>query len=93
MWPLIDAYAPGVLAFDFSAVPDIEYSALKVLIEGEERLHERGIELWLVALNPEVLRMVQRSSLGEKLGRERLIFNLQAVVKRYLAREIESGKA
>ncbi len=93
LWPLIDTYAPGVLAFDFSAVPDIEYSAMKMLIEGEERLHERGIELLLVALNPEVLRMVQLSSLGDKLGRERLIFNLQAAVKRYLAREIESGKA
>jgi SulP family sulfate permease len=92
LWPLIDAHAPAVVAFDFSAVPDIEYSALKVLIEGEERLQERGVELWLVALNPEVLRMVQLSSLGEKLGRERLIFNLPTAVERYLAQEIDSGR-
>lgn len=84
LWPLIDAQAPRVVVFDFSAVPDIEYSALKVLAEGEVRLHERGVELWLVALNPEVLRMVQLSSLGQKLGRERLIFNLQTAVERYL---------
>ncbi|MEA3274633.1 MAG: SulP family inorganic anion transporter [Pseudomonadota bacterium] len=69
------------------------YSALKMLIEGEERLHERGVELWLVALNPEVLRMVKLSLLGNKLGRERLIFNLQTAVERYLAREVDSGKA
>ena len=81
---LRSTHTPRVVVFDFSAVPDIEYSALKMLIEGEERLQEHGIELWLVALNPEVLRMVQLSSLGEKLGRERLIFNLQTAVERYL---------
>ena len=44
-----------MLALDFSAVFDIEYSALKMLTEAEERLRERGILLWLVALNPEPL--------------------------------------
>jgi anti-anti-sigma regulatory factor len=83
--PLIDAAEPKVVAMDFSAVPDIEYSALKMLIEGEERLRERGAVLWLVALNPEVLRMVQRSPLGETLGRERMLFNLQIAVERYLS--------
>lgn len=82
-----------MLAFDFSVVPDLEYSALKVLIEAEERMCDRGIELWLVARNPEVLRMVQLSSLGEKLGRERMIFNLQTAVERYLAQEVASGLA
>ncbi len=85
LWPLVDAHAPRVVVFDFNAVPDIEYSALKLLIEAEERLHERDIQLWLVGLNTKVLRMVQLSSLGEKLGRERLIFNLPIAVERYLA--------
>ena len=85
VWPLIDADEPRVLVMDFSAVIDIEYSALKMLVEGEERLRARGIELWLVALNPEVLGMVQRSSLGETLGRERLIFNLPLAVERFRA--------
>jgi hypothetical protein len=78
---------------DFSAVTDIEYSALKMLIEGEERARERGLLLWLVALNPSVLGMVQRSSLGDTLGRERLLFNLQSAVERYLAQaEVQKGK-
>jgi sulfate permease, SulP family len=85
VWPLIDADEPRVLVMDFSAVIDIEYSALKMLVEGEERLRARGIELWLVALNPEVLGMVQRSSLGETLGRERLLFNLPLAVERFRA--------
>lgn len=83
--PLIDAARPKVVAMDFSAVPDIEYSALKMLTEGEARLRERGALLWLVALNPEVLRMVQRSPLGETLGRERMLFNMQMAVERYAA--------
>ena len=62
---LAEAAGPRVLALDLSAVSDIEYSALKMLVEGEERLRERGILLWLVAVNPGALGMIQRSSLGE----------------------------
>jgi high affinity sulfate transporter 1 len=83
--PMVDAAKPRVVALDFSAVPDLEYSALKMLTEGEERLREQGVRLWLVALNPETLAMVQRSPLGATLGRERLVFNLQTAVDRYLA--------
>jgi high affinity sulfate transporter 1 len=94
IWPLIDAEQPKVVAMDFSAVPDIEYSALKMLIEGEERLRERGGLLWLVALNPEALGMVQRSPLGETLGRERMLFNLPTAVERFLAQTaVQSGTA
>jgi sulfate permease, SulP family len=84
----------GILvAMDFSAVTDIEYLALKMLIEGDERARERGLLLWLVARNPVVLGMVQRSSLGDTLGRERLLFNLQSAVERYLAQtEDQEGK-
>ena len=85
MLPLIDAEQPQVVALDFSAVPDIEYSALKMLTEGEERLREHGVLLWLVGLNPEALSMVQRSPLGETLGRERMLFNLSTAVDRFLA--------
>ena len=41
------------------------------------------------ALNPEVLRMVQLSTLGEKLGKERLIFNRQTAVEHYFAQEFD----
>jgi hypothetical protein len=56
-----------------------------MLIEGEERARGRGILLWLVGLNPDVLAMVQRSSLGDTLGRARLLFNMQTAVERFLA--------
>ena len=38
-----------------SRVPDIEYSALKMLMEGERRMTEEGVTVWLAALNPSVL--------------------------------------
>ncbi|WP_295449275.1 SulP family inorganic anion transporter [uncultured Thiodictyon sp.] len=88
---LIDEARPQVLALDFSAIPDIEYSALKMLIEGEERLSARGIRLWLVALNPQALAVIQRSSLGTTLGRERLLFNLPMTIERYLSQPPVAG--
>jgi high affinity sulfate transporter 1 len=78
---------PTVVAIDMSAVFDLEYTALKMLIEGEKRNREAGVELWLVGLTPNVLEMVQRSPLGETLGRPRMHFNLEAAVERYLARK------
>ena len=49
---LIDEYQPRVVALDMSRVPDIEYSALQALIEGEQRMAERGVVVWLAGLNP-----------------------------------------
>jgi len=73
------------VAIDLSGVFDLEYTALKMLIEGEKRQRERGMVLWLVGLSPVVLAMVQRSSLGKTLGREGMHFTLEAAVKKYLA--------
>jgi SulP family sulfate permease len=83
---LIAEARPKVVAIDMSAVFDLEYTALKMLTEGERRNREQGVELWLVGLTPEVLAMVQRSPLGETLGRERMLFNLEVAVARYQAR-------
>jgi sulfate permease, SulP family len=78
--------SPKVVAIDMSAVFDLEYTALKMLTEGERKNREQGVEIWLTGLTPDVLAMVQRSPLGETLGRERLLFNLEVAVSRYQAR-------
>jgi len=83
MRPLIADAKPKVGALDLSGVPDLEYTALKMLTEAEKRLRERGTLLGLVGLNPEVLRIVQNSELGETLGRERMSFNLEQAVEKY----------
>ncbi len=74
---------PRVVVLDFSAVPDLEFSALRMLTEGEEKAREEGVLLWLVALNPEVLTVVQHSPLWERLGRERMFFTLEQAVDKY----------
>jgi sulfate permease, SulP family len=75
---------PKVIALDLSNVPDLEYTALKTLTEAQIRQHERGIALWLVGLNPRVLATVQKSPLGESLGREAMHFNLETAVTKYV---------
>ena len=46
-----------------------------------------GCELWLAGLNPAVFAVVERSTLGETLGRERMFLNVQAAVERFQQRE------
>jgi high affinity sulfate transporter 1 len=80
---LIAASRPTVVILDGRALIDLEYTALKMLIEAEERMRSQGITLWLASLNPEVLKVVQQSPLGETLGRPRMFFNLQSAVTHY----------
>jgi anti-anti-sigma factor len=82
---LIAEYKPRVLALDMSRVPDIEYSALQMLIEGDKRAVDRGVTLWLVGLNPGVLEVVRSSGLGDRLGRERMLFNARAAIRQFQA--------
>jgi MFS superfamily sulfate permease-like transporter len=84
--PLIAAAQPQVVAFDLSRVFDLEYSALKMLIEAERRQREAGVMVWLVGLNPQVHAVIQRSPLGAMLGSERMMFDLEIAVDRYQQR-------
>jgi high affinity sulfate transporter 1 len=86
IWPLINECKPKVLVFDCSAITDFEYTALKMLGEAEVNLRQAGITLWLAALNPEPLQLIQKTSLGETLGRERMIYSLKNVVEEYQRR-------
>jgi sulfate permease, SulP family len=84
--PMIEAAKPSVVVLDCQAVLDIEYTALKVLTEAEERLRGEGVEVWLAGCNPEVLAVLRNSKLGRRLGRERMFFNVAGAVERYEAR-------
>ena len=88
---LVAKYRPRVLALDMSRVPDIEYSALQMLVEGEQRMTEEGIAVWLAALNPSVLDSIRSSALAERLGQERLLPNARAVIRKYQERDVPVG--
>jgi high affinity sulfate transporter 1 len=82
---IVDATRPRVLLLDCSAVPDIEFTALKGLIDLEASLWESGTSLWLAALNPAALAVVNRVPLGARLGRERMHFTVPLAVAAYVA--------
>ena len=83
VWPLIEQAQPRVVLLDGRAVIDLEYTALKMLAEAEERLRRDGRELWLAGLNPSVFEVVERSKVGKALGRERMFLNMQSAVERF----------
>lgn len=89
--PLIEAARPTTVVLDMSNVIDIEYTALKMLMEAENRQRQRGVKLWLVGLNPQVLDMIQRSGLGETLGRERMFFNMEIALTKYLEERVPAA--
>jgi high affinity sulfate transporter 1 len=88
---LAQAADPKVVLLDCSAIPGFEYTALKMLVEGEERQREQGRELWLAALSPEALELVQRTPLAERLGRERMFFTVEQAVDAFTARGLASS--
>ena len=91
MRELTAQYRPRIVALDMSRVPDIEYSALQMLMEGEQRTSERGVTIWLAGLNPGVLEVVRNAGLDERLG-DRLLFNARAAIERYQAMPEEDAR-
>jgi MFS superfamily sulfate permease-like transporter len=83
LWAMYEEAEPAVVILDFSAVSDIEYTALAMLAAGEEKLAGKGGCLWIAGLNPHVLAIVRETALGRKLGRERMFFNVQTAVEAY----------
>lgn len=85
MWALLREKQPRVVIFECSAVPDLEYTALRAMAAAEQKLRAAGIALWLVALNPEALKVVERSPLGLALGHGRMFVNLAQALEAFQA--------
>jgi high affinity sulfate transporter 1 len=88
---LIARHKPRVVALDMSRVPDIEYSALQAIMEGEKRATEGGAVVWFAGLNPGVLEVVRHAGFDQRLGRERMLFNARAAIERYQAMQAAGG--
>ena len=92
MHALVLEFRPKVLVLDASAMPDIEFTALMILNEGERNIQEDGTVLWMAALNHAPLLAIHNSTLGERLGRERMFFTLEQAVEKYLQElEVKPG--
>ncbi len=77
---LVAQYQPRVIVLECSAIPDIEYTALTMLTEYEQKLRTRGVALWLAGVNPDLHAIIERSPLGQTLGRDRVFYNLHKAV-------------
>ena len=86
-WAAIRKAQPQVVVLECSAIPNIEYTALGLLADFEEKLSEAGITLWLAALNPEALQAVESLALGKRLTHERMFFNLEQAVETFTAQK------
>ncbi len=89
MAPMVDAARPEVLLLDLGAVPDIEFTALKMLSEAEAALARAGVALWLASLNPGVERILSRAPLGRSLGPDRMFADLNQAVGAFRRRQAE----
>ena len=90
MLALVHEAKPTVLLLDGSAIPGFEYTALKMLVEAERRLAGEGVQLWLAGLTPESLELVRRTELHDRLGGERMFFNVETAVEAFDARRTGS---
>ncbi len=77
----ITKFSPRALVLDLSAVPDMEYTAVMMLADGEEKVRQDGAVMSLVAMNPDVMEVIRRSPLWERLGDERTFFSLDQAVE------------
>ena len=82
--PLVREAQPKVVAVDASGVLDMEYTAVKMFAQLAKRQSQHGVQLWLIGMTPRVLAIVQRSPLGQLLGRDGMHFNLEIALARYL---------
>jgi len=90
---LVSQHRPRVVVLDMSRVPDIEYSALQTLMDGEQRAADRGISVWLAGLNPGVLDVVRHAGFDQRLGPGRMLFNAREAIARYQALGAARGGA
>ena len=72
-----------MLVIDCSAVIDVEYTAIKVLEQLDDKLRRNGCELWFAGMTRGVFEVVERSGIGSRIGHERMFLNLQAAVEAY----------
>ena len=80
---LIQTAKPRAVLIDCRPLIDLEYTALKALVEAEETMRSGGGLLCLVSLNHHVREMVERSPLGAALGRERMFFTLEQAATKF----------
>ena len=84
IWKNIHSIRPRVVILDCSAVIDIEFTALKMLIGFINTLRSEGVDVWMARLEPSVLDVIRRSDVHEILTDKRLFQEVELAVEAYL---------
>jgi high affinity sulfate transporter 1 len=75
---------PAVVILDLSAVPDLDATAFDVLRELDDELRERGVSLWLAAVNTLPREMLRRTGLDAAFE-QRHFAQVEDAVEAFLA--------
>ncbi|MBP6310020.1 MAG: SulP family inorganic anion transporter [Arenimonas sp.] len=76
----------NTIILDLRGVFDLEYSALKMIVDAERRQRAAGVKLIIAAPNDEVRGMLMRSPLGKVLSAEGIYDSLDVAVEHYLSK-------
>ena len=76
----------NTIILDLRSVFDLEYSALKMIVDAERRQRAAGVKLIIAAPNDEVRGMLMRSPLGKVLSAEGIYDSLDVAVQHYLSK-------
>ncbi len=83
IWSRQQSTRAQVLVIDCRAVIDVEYTAIKVLEQLDDKLRRNSCQLWWAGMTRGVFEVVERSGIGALIGHERMFLNLQAAVESY----------
>jgi len=83
IWSRQQSARAQVLVIDCRAVIDVEYTAIKVLEQLDDKLRRNGCQLWWAGMTRGVFEVVERSGIGARIGHGRMFLNLQAAVESY----------
>ena len=78
-----------VVLIDAEDIPDIDSTALDMLIDLDKELEAKGIELWFARVKLSVERMMYRASLGKQIGGDRIFLSIRSGVDAFLAQKEE----
>ncbi|MBY8976811.1 SulP family inorganic anion transporter [Rhodobacteraceae bacterium NNCM2] len=84
-------YQPGVIILDLSRVFDIEYSALQMICEGQRKMAEQDVEVWLAGMNPKVGDSVRAAEQGGEMKAGRVFNSAEDALEAFLARGTTTG--
>jgi high affinity sulfate transporter 1 len=81
-----------VLLIDAEDIPDIDSSALDMLIELREELEGKGIDLWFARIKQNVEEYMRLATLSQQLGEGHIFLSVRAGVDAFQEQENEPGR-